>query len=224
MNPPDRPTARTRPTTPAAALAELWAGNSRFVSGTRVHPHQDAEHRAALASTQTPYAVILGCSDSRLAAEIIFDQGLGDLFVVRTAGHTIGPEVLGSIEYAVTVLRTPLVVVLGHNSCGAVQAALETLQSGTASVGYVAAVVAGVAPSVELAHRRSIDDVDGIVDVHIEHTATQLLSRSAALANAAETGDCAVVGLSYSLSDGRVKMLPAAAGSSHPAGQTPRSR
>src|SRR5258705_14009494 len=111
-----------RPTTPADALNELLAGNQRFVTGTRIHPHQDAEHRASLAFEQQPFAVVFGCSDSRLAAEIIFDRGLGDLFVVRTAGHIIGPEVLASIEYGVTILGAPLVVVLGHDSCGAVQA------------------------------------------------------------------------------------------------------
>ncbi|HEY0698943.1 MAG TPA: carbonic anhydrase, partial [Micromonospora sp.] len=82
------------PGTPAEALAELIAGNERFVTGTRIHPHQDAEHRAALAAAQRPFAVLFGCSDSRLAAEIIFDRGLGDLFVVRTAGHVVGAEVL----------------------------------------------------------------------------------------------------------------------------------
>src|SRR5437588_3728996 len=137
--------------TPEAALAELRAGNERFVAGTRIHPNQDAEHRAALASVQTPFAVVFGCSDSRLAAEIIFDRGLGDLFVVRTAGHTIGPEVLGSVEYAVTILHTPLVVVLGHSSCGAVQAARDAEAGGTRPDGHVGALVDAVIPSVRRA-------------------------------------------------------------------------
>src|SRR5215831_3419732 len=97
-----------RPATPDDALLELLAGNERFVTGARVHPHQDAERRAALAVGQRPFAVVFGCSDSRLAAEIIFDRGLGDLFVVRTAGHIIGAEVQASIEYGVTVLGAPL--------------------------------------------------------------------------------------------------------------------
>src|SRR5258708_6615637 len=99
-----------RPGSPADPLAELLAGNQRFVSGTRVHPHQDAEYRASLAAAQRPFAVLFGCSDSRLAAEIIFDCGLGDLFVVRTAGHIIGAEVLASIEYGVPHLRAPLLL------------------------------------------------------------------------------------------------------------------
>ncbi|MFE5549268.1 carbonic anhydrase, partial [Streptomyces sp. NPDC056534] len=110
-------------TSPAVALDALLAGNTRFVSGAPQHPNQDAARRTELAPGQDPFAVILGCSDSRLAAEIIFDQGLGDLFVVRTAGHVLGTEVLGSVEYATSVLGARLVVVLGHDSCGAVAAA-----------------------------------------------------------------------------------------------------
>src|SRR6266508_220452 len=126
---------------PAAAVAELRAGNDRFVTGTPMHPNQDSERRAALAGEQTPFAVVFGCSDSRLAAEIIFDRGLGDLFVVRTAGHTVGAEVLGSIEYAVTILNAPLVAVLGHNSCGAVQVSRDVLAGAAAPSGNLRAVV-----------------------------------------------------------------------------------
>src|SRR5688572_19993830 len=97
------PAMQQPPTSPAQALDELLAGNRRFVTGSPLHPNQDAGHRTAVADGQHPFAVLVGCSDSRLAAEIIFDRGLGDLFVVRTAGHTVGAEVLGSVEYAITV-------------------------------------------------------------------------------------------------------------------------
>lgn len=193
--------------TPERAVAELRAGNERFVTGTRIHPNQDAEHRAALAGAQTPFAVIFGCSDSRLAAEIIFDRGLGDLFVVRTAGHTVGPEVLGSIEYAVSVLHTPLVVVLGHNSCGAVRAARDAVVSGTEPSGHLRAVVAGIAPSVRVATSKNIDDVDRIVDIHIQRTVDHLLAHSEALARAVAAGRCRVLGMSYELSAGLVHPL-----------------
>ena len=106
------------PTDPDQALRLLLAGNRRFVLGRREHPNQDADRRTAVAPGQRPFAVLFGCSDSRLAAEIIFDRGLGDLFVVRTAGHVVGPEVLGSIEYGIAILDVPLVAVLGHDSCG----------------------------------------------------------------------------------------------------------
>jgi carbonic anhydrase len=195
------------PATPAHALAELHAGNHRFVTGTRIHPNQDAEHRAALADAQTPFAVIFGCSDSRLAAEIIFDRGLGDLFVVRTAGHTIGPEVLGSIEYAITILHTPLVLVLGHNSCGAVQAARDAVIRGTPPSGHLRAIVDAIVPSVRLASAQGIDDVNRIVDIHIQRTVDQLQDESAALATAVASGHCAVVGMSYQLGAGRAHLV-----------------
>ncbi|MBB4959660.1 carbonic anhydrase [Micromonospora polyrhachis] len=196
-----------RPTTPAQAIAELRAGNERFVSGTAKHPNQDADHRAALARTQTPFAVIFGCSDSRLAAEIIFDQGLGDLFVVRTAGHTAGAGVLGSIEYAVTILNTPLVVVLGHNSCGAVRAACDAVATGDTPSGFLGTVVDAVVPSVQHAMSQQVHDVDEIVDIHTQRTVGQLVRLSDKLAKAVTEGRCAVVGMSYQLSDGKARLL-----------------
>ncbi|TDB73912.1 carbonic anhydrase [Micromonospora sp. KC723] len=194
---------------PTRALAELHAGNHRFVTGTPRHPHQDAAHRAALADGQHPFAVIVGCSDSRLAAEIIFDRGLGDLFVVRTAGHTLGSEVLGSVEYAVTVLGTPLVVVLGHDSCGAVQAAREATRTGATPPGHLGAVVAGVVPSIQRAAAAGIEDIDGIVDVHIAQTVQTLLDSSTLLAEEVAAGRCGVVGLSYRLAAGAVRTVAA---------------
>src|SRR5271165_1116409 len=117
-------------TSPITAWKSLKEGNERFVAGKPKHPSQSVEHRASLAVAQKPTAVIFGCADSRVAAELIFDQGLGDMFVVRTAGHVIDSAVLGSIEYAVTVLNVPLIVVLGHDSCGAVKAAIGAIDDG----------------------------------------------------------------------------------------------
>jgi carbonic anhydrase len=194
---------------PAQAYAELVAGNRRFVSGAPRHPNQDAGHRAAVADGQHPFAVIVGCSDSRLAAEIIFDRGLGDLFVVRTAGHTAGPEVLGSVEYAVTVLGTPLVVVLGHDSCGAVQATREAAATGTAPSGHLRAVVDAVLPSLRRAEAEGVDDIDGIVDIHIAQTVETLLGQSPVLAEEVARGRCAVVGVSYRLAAGAVRPVAA---------------
>ncbi|WP_431728432.1 carbonic anhydrase [Verrucosispora sp. TAA-831] len=191
------------------ALAELIAGNRRFVTDTLRHPNQNASHRAAVAAEQHPFAVIVGCSDSRLAAEIIFDRGLGDLFVIRTAGHTIGPEVLGSVEYAVSVLRTPLVVVLGHDSCGAVQAARAAAATGTAPSGHLRAVVDAVVPSLRRAEQAGIDDLDAIVDIHIAQTVEAMLESSEALAAEVAAGGCAVVGMSYRLAAGEVRTVAA---------------
>ncbi|MFG3697722.1 carbonic anhydrase [Micromonospora sp. NPDC047620] len=197
------------PGDPEQAFAELQAGNRRFVTGTPRHPNQDAGHRAAVADGQHPFAVIVGCSDSRLAAEIIFDRGLGDLFVVRTAGHTVGPEVLGSVEYAVTVLRTPLVVVLGHDSCGAVQAARTADATGTPPAGHLRAVVDAVVPSLRRAAAEGVDDIDRIVDIHIAQTVEAMLDRSAVLAAEVAAGRCGVVGMSYRLAAGEARAVTA---------------
>ncbi|NJP31102.1 carbonic anhydrase [Micromonospora thermarum] len=207
---PAGPVGAAGPASPEQALAELRAGNRRFVTGEPRHPNQDAGRRAAVADGQQPFAVIVGCSDSRLAAEIIFDRGLGDLFVVRTAGHTVGPEVLGSVEYAITVLGTPLVVVLGHDSCGAVQAAREADATGTQPPGHLGAVVDAVVPSLRRADAEGVADLDGIVDIHIAQTVEAMLDRSEALAGAVAAGRCAVVGMSYRLAAGEVRTVAGA--------------
>jgi carbonic anhydrase len=191
-------------TNPATAWKSLKEGNERFVAGRPVHPSQSVEHRARLASGQRPTAVVFGCADSRVAAEIIFDQGLGDMFVVRTAGHVIDSAVLGSIEYAVTVLNVPLIVVLGHDSCGAVQATLKALDDGEIPRGYVRDLVERVTPSVLAGRREGLSQVDEFEAHHVRETAAQLLSRSTAILERIPTGDLAIVGLTYRLADGRV--------------------
>lgn len=192
---------------PAEAFAALLDGNARFVRGERLHPNQDADRRSAVAPQQHPFAVLFGCSDSRLAAEIIFDRGLGDLFVVRTAGHVAGPEVLGSIEYGVNVLDAPLVVVLGHDSCGAVTAASEADRDGFAPPGYIGDVVERVMPSVLSARAAGCTDIDEFVRTHIRRTVDGLVGRSPLIAREVAAQRCAVVGLSYRLADGTVTVV-----------------
>jgi carbonic anhydrase len=189
---------------PAAALQLLLEGNRRFVSGELHHPHQDAARRTALVPSQRPFAVLFGCSDSRLAAEIIFDQGLGDLFVVRTAGHVIGPEVLGSIEYAVATLETPLIAVLGHDSCGAVGAALSAARSGIVPGGFMWDVVERVMLSVHAVRDEAQNDPGVAIREHVRYSAEALVRRSAVIAERVSTGRCGVIGLSYGLDDGVV--------------------
>jgi carbonic anhydrase len=191
-------------TNPATAWKALKEGNERFVAGRPAHPSQSVEHRAGLAAGQTPNAVVFGCADSRVAAEIIFDQGLGDMFVVRTAGHVIDSAVLGSIEYAVTVLGVPLIVVLGHDSCGAVQATLKALDDGQIPGGYVRDLVERVTPSVLTGRREGLTQVDEFEVHHVRETAAQLLTRSTTILERIPTGDLAIVGLTYHLADGRV--------------------
>ncbi|MFD5121256.1 carbonic anhydrase [Streptomyces sp. NPDC058385] len=187
----------------------LMEGNGRFVSGISEHPNQDAARRAEIAPGQKPFAVLFGCSDSRLAAEIIFDRGLGDLFVVRTAGHVMGPEVLGSIEYGAALLDAPLVVVLGHDSCGAIAAACAALEDGQTPGGYVRDVVERVTPSVLAAHAAGHHKADEILEEHVRHTVNLLLGRSQALADRVADGRTAVVGLCYRLADGSARQVAA---------------
>jgi carbonic anhydrase len=191
-------------TNPATAWKALKEGNERFVAGRPAHPSQSVEHRASLTDGQRPTAVVFGCADSRVAAEIIFDQGLGDMFVVRTAGHVIDSAVLGSIEYAVTVLGVPLIVVLGHDSCGAVQATLKALDDGVIPRGYVRDLVERVTPSVLTGRRQGLTLLDEFEAHHVRETAAQLLSRSTAILERIKTGDLAIVGVTYHLADGRV--------------------
>ena len=195
--------------TPTAeeALAELLAGNVRYLSATPEHPNQDAHRRAVLAAGQRPFALIFGCSDSRVAAEIIFDRGLGDLFVVRTAGHVVDAGVLGSIEFGVEVLEVPLVVVLGHDGCGAVQATMEAHRSGELPRGYLRTIVELVTPSVLSARRRGTTELDDVVAEHAAHTAELIVQRSAALARRVAEGSLAVVPMTYALADGEVQVL-----------------
>jgi carbonic anhydrase len=191
-------------TSPVTAWKALKEGNDRFVAGAPQHPSQSIEHRASLAEGQRPTAVVFGCADSRVAAEIIFDQGLGDMFVVRTAGHVIDSAVLGSIEYAVTVLDVPLIVVLGHDSCGAVKATLSALDEGAVPGGYVRDVVERVTPSILLGRRDGLTRVDEFEARHVNETAGQLRDRSTAIAERVAAGTLAVAGVTYHLADGQV--------------------
>ena len=150
--------------------------------------------------------MVFGCADSRVAAEIIFDQGLGDMFVVRTAGHVIDSAVLGSVEYAVTILNVPLVVVLGHDSCGAVKATLSALDDGQVPSGFVRDVVERVTPSILLGRRDGLTRVDEFEARHVTETAAQLMARSSAISERIADGSLAIVGVTYHLADGKVTL------------------
>lgn len=199
--------------TPREAWERLQQGNRRFVDGTLDHPHQDLSRRAETARSQEPFAVVFGCMDSRVAAEIIFDRGIGDLAVVRTAGHVMDSAVLGSLEFGVTVLGIPLVVVLGHDSCGAVTAALNAHRTGVMPRGFVRDVVERLAPSMVTGRQdgRPIEDIDAgeLMAEHVRHTVHLIAERSVPIGDAIDAGRCAVVGLGYTLSEGRIHLLEA---------------
>lgn len=194
--------AASGPGRPATAWQRLAAGNIRFVADRPEHPRQDARRRAELAGGQQPVAAVLGCSDSRVAAEVLFDQGLGDLFVVRNAGQVASASAVASIEYAVAVLGVPLVVVLAHDRCGAVQAAIDTSAPDAPPLPpLIAAHIEGIRPAVRVAGT----DAAAVGEAHLESSVAAMLAASDLLSAAVADGSVAVVGAQYRLVEGRVE-------------------
>lgn len=193
--------------TPHAAWRKLQEGNNRFIQGESKHPNQDSLYRESLVGGQHPFAVIFGCSDSRLAAEIIFDLGLGDAFVVRTAGQVIDLSVLGSIEYSIAMLGVPLIVVLGHDSCGAITATKEAVDSGDMPSGFLRNLVERITPSVLASRRDGGQDVDDYMLEHIKQTANRLVEASRIISAAVDRQEVTIVGLAYRLEEGRVELV-----------------
>ncbi|MBH0131201.1 carbonic anhydrase [Salinibacterium sp. NK8237] len=202
----------TNPTkTPAQVWNEMSRGNERFVSGAPAHPRQDVERRTELANEQAPHAALFGCSDSRLAAEIIFDKGLGDLFVVRNAGQVISSSVVGSLEYAVSVLNVPLILVLGHDECGAVAAAIESQTADAPALPpHIQSLISKIVPAVRrVAGSESgavtIDEINAydVGRIHLRATILELMNASELISDAVAAGTLAVVGANYRLLEGR---------------------
>lgn len=185
-------------------LRELKAGNDHHVAKRYKHPHQTAARQRELAKGQTPHAIVLSCADSRVAPEIILDQGLGDLFDVRVAGNVASDAEIASIEYAAAHLHTPLVCVMGHQKCGAVTAAAE---SGEAE-GHIPSLLALIRPAVERAKGEPGDLVDNAVRDNVENVVQQLRASNPVLAPLIERGSLKVVGAVYSLDTGKVTWLP----------------
>ena len=196
------------------ALARLREGNGRFVAGLqRRDPLMSHARRAELAQGQEPFAIILGCSDSRVPAEIVFDQGLGDLFVIRVAGNIVAPSQIGSVEFAAERYGTRLVVVLGHSQCGAVLATLEELQRPTASQSRnLRAILDRVRPSVEGLLRTELrHDMDALVRhavrANVGVSVSHLRHGSELLEQLSEHEGLVVVGAEYSLATGVVEFF-----------------
>lgn len=189
--------------TPAKAWQQMMRGNERFVRGEPKHPRQDVERRAELAAGQAPSAALFGCSDSRLSAEIIFDKGIGDLFVVRNAGQIISESVLGSLEYAVSVLHVPLIVVLGHDECGAVLAAIDSTKPDAAALPpHIANLVAKIVPAVRRVAERGEIDSSEVGKEHLRDTIAELIESSELISDAIAAGTLAIVGANYRLLEG----------------------
>lgn len=191
--------------TPEAAYLAIMEGNRRFISGSPSHPRQDVEHRSEIAERQTPFAALFGCSDSRLAAEIIFDVGLGDLFVVRNAGQVIAETILGSLEYAVEVLKVPLIIVLGHDECGAIRATMDSESGELQTRGeFIQNLVGRIQPTVDEARSLGKHSIDEITELHVRDTVEELIGRSNLVERAVSEGKLAVVGATYRLALGQV--------------------
>jgi carbonic anhydrase len=185
------------------AVELLKGGNSRYVQGHSIHPDQTAKHRKEIASVQKPFAVILGCADSRVPPEVIFDQGLGDLFVLRVAGNMIDDAVVGSIEYAVEHLGAKLVVVLGHERCGAVKATVD----GGEAPGHIGALVKAIKPAVDKVRAAKGDVVENSVRANAVMVTEQLRSSKPILEEMVKEGKIKIVAARYDLDEGMVEFL-----------------
>ena len=195
--------AAPRPT-PEQALQLLVDGNARFVAGHPERPNQSVARRVEVASGQAPFAVIVTCSDSRVSPELYFDQGLGDLFVVRDAGHTLNDHVIGSIEYAVEHLHASLVIVVGHEKCGAVAAAV----AGGKAPGRIGTIVEAIRPAVHETRNQAGDKVDNAIRGNARRVAKSLATTGPILSHAVQSGGIKVFAARYDLASGRVELLP----------------
>ncbi|MDY6972813.1 MAG: carbonic anhydrase [Thermodesulfobacteriota bacterium] len=184
-------------------LGRLMAGNRRYVTSRLGHPNQTAERRAELRDGQQPFAVILGCSDSRVPPEVIFDMGLGDLFVVRVAGNIIDDVVLGSIEYAASHLQTPLVMVLGHSNCGAIEASV----SGGDMDGHLPSLLAAISPAVDEVMDQPGDIVNNAARLNAKMVSDQLRCSIPILSDLVHRGLLKIVPAYYDLGTGAVALL-----------------
>jgi carbonic anhydrase len=202
-------TARELPRyTPDQALDRLKAGNARFVSGRARFPTVQKEILAELAKGQHPYATILGCSDSRVPPELVFDAGFGELFIIRVAGNVLGAPILGTLQYAGAHLNTPLFVVMGHEGCGAVEAAVACKFHGTMQKSRIQVLLEDILPSLDSLDGAQSAEVllRAAVEANVRHTVERLLETPEGKARLA-SGEMRLVGAVYDLESGRVRFL-----------------
>jgi carbonic anhydrase len=192
--------------TPDASLRRLLKGNARYVEGVAAR-HDFRHEREALAGGQNPYAAILSCADSRIGPEYAFDSGRGDLFVCRVAGNFANEDSIASLEYAVAELGTPLIFVLGHDSCGAVSATIKSLKDGTTLPGHLPSLVAGLAPAVKAVSQQGGDTLANAIRQNVIDNVAKLRSETPILSAAVEQGKIKVVGGIYRLRSGKVEMV-----------------
>ena len=195
---------------PAAVLARLLEGNQRFVNGQLVHPGRKPEDFTALAEGQAPLAAIVACADSRVAPELVFDQGVGDLFVVRVAGNIVsgaGPTVKGSIEFAVAELGVRLIMVLGHSQCGAVKAAITHIDANDALPGSIGDLIDPIRPAVRAVAGRPGDKLSNVIRANVEQGVKRFEGLDPILSKFNKSGELKVVGAVYELRTGKVEVF-----------------
>ncbi len=188
---------------PEAALQQLLDGNQRFMQQQRQYPHQSALRLQEVAQAQHPFATILSCADSRVPAEIIFDTGIGDLFDIRIAGNIVTPEVLGSLEYAVAILKTPLILVLGHERCGAVTAAVQ----GEPLPGQIGTCIQAIKPAIAAIKNNAGDPVENGVIANVNYQVETMKRNSDLITQRLLTGKLKLMGARYDLDTGKVAIV-----------------
>lgn len=211
---PPAPTAAPAPTLPTEtavtgpdqALERLIEGNQRYIANNSLAINESEGRRIEVAKGQQPFATIFSCVDSRVPPELVFDRGLGDLFVIRTAGHVVDQAVLGSLEFGVDELKIPLLMVLGHEKCGAVTATLEAVEKNATAEADINAIVEGIRPAVEQVHGMAGDILDNAINANVELTVARL-KESPILAKAVNEGALKIVGARYDLDSGAVTVV-----------------
>ena len=191
---------------PAAALDRLMKGNARYVEGVS-RRHDFTHEREALAGGQNPYASILSCADSRIAPEYAFDSGRGDLFVCRVAGNFANDDTVASLEYGVAVLNSPLILVLGHDSCGAVDATIKSLKDNTTLPGHLPSLVNALAPAVKASADQPGDKLANAIRQNVKDVTAKLKSATPILSAAATDGKIKIIGGIYRLASGKVELI-----------------
>lgn len=189
-------------TSPQQALQLLKQGNARFSEERLEHPRRDAKTREKLTEGQNPFAVLLTCADSRVSPDLVFDKGLGDLFVIRNAGNVAGPSAIASIEYAVAILGVSLLVVMGHDQCGAVQATIDGVK-----LGHISAITRKIFPAVKEARTLEGDLLENAIRLNAQRVAGQLHQIEPIIKPACDKGDLQIIPAVYSLDTGEVQFF-----------------
>lgn len=195
------------PTNPTQALERLMDGNARYIAGKAIGPNRGSDRRKETESEgQSPYAAIISCADSRVAPEILFDEGVGDLFVMRVAGNIVDPLILGSLEFGVAVLGCKTIMVLGHEECGAVKAAMDVAAGGDKLPGSIQALADKIGPYVKGIDKKKVPQA---IRVNARETVKEILAKSSIINDAVKAGKANIVAAYYDLDEGRVTMVPA---------------